>query len=91
MRECGLERAADSQVWMFARDRGFAIISRDDDFYQRCVLLGHPPKVVWLRLGNGSTSRVLSAIRAAAPEIERFGADPEQSMLIVTPEGSLRC
>jgi predicted nuclease of predicted toxin-antitoxin system len=45
-----LERA--DEVWSYAREHGFAILSKDSDFHQRSLLYGHPPKVVWVRKGN---------------------------------------
>lgn len=58
VRDFGLERADDSAVWAFAKVQGFAIVSKDSDFHQRSLVFGHPPKVVWLRLGNCSTAEI---------------------------------
>lgn len=90
VRDLGMHRAEDSEIWTFARERGLSIVSKDDDFYQRSVLLGHPPKVVWLRLGNCSTARVLAALLAAMNDTREFLRDPEQSIMIITSRGSLR-
>ena len=49
---CGLGSADDSAVWQYAKDNGFAIVSKDSDFQERSVLLGAPPKVIWLRATN---------------------------------------
>ena len=54
VREVGLQ-AADDTVWRYAAEHGFAIVSRDADFHERSFLLGHPPKVIWIRRGNCST------------------------------------
>jgi predicted nuclease of predicted toxin-antitoxin system len=48
----GLRDADDAVVWEFARDNDFIIVSKDSDFHQRSFVLGFPPKVVWIRLGN---------------------------------------
>ena len=45
----------DRDIWLYAKENGFVIVSKDDDFEQRSILLGHPPKVVWIRLGNCKT------------------------------------
>ena len=37
-----LDRASDEQVWEYARDEGFTIVSKDTDFYQGSILFGHP-------------------------------------------------
>lgn len=46
VRDAGLATAPDPAVWAFAASNGFVIVSKDTDFQQRALLLGHPPKVV---------------------------------------------
>lgn len=50
--ELGLENSKDSQIWKFARENGYAIVTFDSDFYDLGLLQGASPKVIWLRLGN---------------------------------------
>ena len=33
-----MERADDRQIWAFASENGFVIVSKDNDFYQRSLL-----------------------------------------------------
>ena len=61
VRDAGLQAADDDTVWRYAAQHGFAIVSKDADFHERSFLLGHPPKVIWIGRGNGSS---LSAIMA---------------------------
>ena len=49
-------------VWAYAAAQGFVIVSKDSDFQHRALLLGHPPKVVWVRLGNCSTAAVVTLL-----------------------------
>jgi predicted nuclease of predicted toxin-antitoxin system len=83
VREVGLERAADDQVWHYAAAHGYLIVSKDSDFHQRSFLLGHPPKVIWIRRGNCSTSWIEAALRSAREGIEAFVAHAEESFLAV--------
>jgi predicted nuclease of predicted toxin-antitoxin system len=39
----------DREIWTFAQQEGFVIVSTDADFYELATTLGPPPKVVWLR------------------------------------------
>jgi predicted nuclease of predicted toxin-antitoxin system len=52
IKTCGLKEADDSVVWEWAKQHGFAITSKDIDFHQKAVAFGHPPKFIWLRVGN---------------------------------------
>ena len=82
----GLERADDPTVWEFAKRGGFVIVSKDDDFHQRSFLFGHPPKVVWLRLGNCPTRSVESALRQRATDVLAFAADPQLAFYVLTTD-----
>ena len=65
VKTAGLAEATDLDVWLFAQQQGFTIVSKDSDFQQRSLLFGAPPKVVWLRVGNCSTGRIEALLRAA--------------------------
>jgi len=79
----GLLSATDERVWDAARDHGLAIISKDDDFRQRSLLRGHPPKVVWLRIGNASVTEVEASLREASPAIRAFLTSGDESLLVL--------
>ena len=61
--EAALASAPDPAVWDYAAAQGFVITSKDNDFQQRALLLGHPPKVVWVRIGNCSTADIADLLR----------------------------
>ena len=46
------ERPTDLQLWRHARKNNWVILTRDTDFFDRLMLEGPPPKVIWVRLGN---------------------------------------
>ncbi|MEO6051201.1 MAG: DUF5615 family PIN-like protein [Pyrinomonadaceae bacterium] len=73
--------ADDRDIWLYAKEDGFTIVSKDDDFEQRSVLLGHPPKVIWIRLGNCKTFDVLLLLQRSVKTILAFAADHEKSIL----------
>ena len=61
--DLGMDQASDTEVWQYAAEHGFTIVSKDADFHQRSLLLGAPPKVVWLRIGNCSVAESAAALR----------------------------
>jgi len=81
VRDVGLKSASDSAVWEFAAKQGFTIVSKDGDFRQRSFLRGHPPKTIWIRLGNCSTQDIADLLQYRADDIERFLAAVDQSFL----------
>jgi predicted nuclease of predicted toxin-antitoxin system len=59
----GLDMAPDTVIWEYARDNEFLIVTRDADFSELNVLLGFPPKVIWIRMGNCTTNDMESMLR----------------------------
>src|SRR5262245_6163077 len=82
--DAGLARSSDSAVWAYAAAQGFVIVSKDSDFQQRALLLGYPPKVVWVRLGNCSTAAVAILLRSRQADLLAFEADPTVSFLALS-------
>ncbi len=83
VRDTGFEAADDSDVWTYAAVNGFVIVSKDIDFQQRALLYGHPPKVIWLRLGNCSTAVAASLLLSKLSHILEFEADQNASFLVL--------
>ena len=71
----GMEEAGDGEIWAYARVNGFTLVSKDSDYYERSALLGHPPKVLWLRCGNQPTACVEQLIRSRLAELRSFELD----------------
>jgi predicted nuclease of predicted toxin-antitoxin system len=80
----GLESAADRVIWDYAASRGLVIVTKDWDFVQLSSLRGQPPKVVWLRLGNCSTTNVEDVLRRRHLELRRFEEDATAALLVVS-------
>ena len=81
IREVGLAMADDETVWNYAKPHGLVIVSKDMDFYHRSVLFGHPPKVVWIRLGNCTTAHIDALLRTRQTDLLAFDQDAHASFL----------
>ncbi len=81
--ECDLGSAVDRSIWEFAQAENLVIVSKDSDFHERSVLLGGPPKVIWLRIGNCSTQFIATMLRSASEAILAFGAQEVETCLIL--------
>ncbi len=71
----GLERAEDADIWRYARDNGFVIVTKDSDFHELSLLNGSPPKVIWLRCGNSSKANLIRLLTEKHIEIKERLAD----------------
>lgn len=85
--DCGLGSADDIVIWHYAKDNGFAIVSKDSDFQERSILLGYPPKVIWLRATNCTSAAIETLLRGALSGITRFLEADKESCLILTRAG----
>ena len=81
VRDVGLSAATDQAVWDYAGSQSLIIVSKDSDMHQRSFMFGAPPKVVWVRLGNCSTSDVADLLRQHLQTLEEFEADENASFL----------
>jgi len=83
VRDVFLESSSDTEIWNYALANDLAILSRDSDFHQRSFVFGHPPKVVWLRIGNCSTSDLLAILRDRQSRIMQFFEESDSSYLVI--------
>lgn len=79
----GLTQSSDTIIWAFARHHGYMIVSKDADFHQRSLVLGHPPKLLFLRVGNCPTLRITQLLRSHCQTILAFEADPLTAILVL--------
>jgi len=81
VRDFELVRESDDAIWAFAAAGDYAIVSKDSDFLHRALLLGHPPKLVYVRVGNASTERIGELLLDSQDAIKDFLSDPVESVL----------
>lgn len=70
-----LHQAEDVEVWNYARDNNFVIVTKDADFGELGTLRGFPPQVIWLRVGNCTTQKIEELLRSNRDTIERLEHD----------------
>ena len=83
VRELGMRDATDTKIWEYAKANGFAIVSKDSDFQARSLLLGHPPKFIWLRVGNCPVKTIEVLLRNQSVAIHTFDIDLNKSHLML--------
>lgn len=71
----GMDQADDREVWNYAQNNGFTIVTRDSDYNELLVLQGFPPKVIWIRRGNCSTSAIETMLRSHLLDIQTLISD----------------
>jgi predicted nuclease of predicted toxin-antitoxin system len=77
----GLGSSFDTDVWTYARQHGYTIVTKDADFGELLLLHGFPPKVVWIRRGNCATADIEVLLRNRFEAIEMLDDDPNTGIL----------
>lgn len=77
----GLAGATDRAIWDRAKAEGFVLVTKDEDFQRPSVLLGAPPKVIWIRLGNCTPSDVARLLRFRLEQLRSFVEHPDTTFL----------
>lgn len=80
----GLRGATDAAIWEYAAAHGYTIVTKDDDFKSLSLVRGAPPKVVYLRIGNGPTNGIASVLHSAKSICEDLAAQSEATLLVLT-------
>ena len=81
VRDVGMKSTVDPVVWDYAKSNDLIIVSKDSDMHDLSLVFGNPPKVIWIRLGNCSTSQVESLLRRDFEAISLFYQDKYLSLL----------
>jgi predicted nuclease of predicted toxin-antitoxin system len=62
--------AEDIDIWNYALNNEYIIITKDNDFVDLLEINGFPPKVVLLKTGNNNTQALMELLINVKPMIE---------------------
>jgi predicted nuclease of predicted toxin-antitoxin system len=79
----GMNHVEDRALWEWSKHHEFILVSKDTDFYQMAIVLGHPPKFIWLRVGNCSTTMITNLLRSRYEVIREFVERESESVLVL--------
>jgi predicted nuclease of predicted toxin-antitoxin system len=72
-----LNEADDREIWEYAKQENYTIVTQDADSHEQSMLVGGPPLIVWLRCGNQPKNVILEKIIKHQKLIEDADQDPE--------------
>jgi predicted nuclease of predicted toxin-antitoxin system len=58
----GLESASDQEIWLRAKNDGYVVVTRDEDFQELSLVWGTPAQVIRLRTPNLNRAAVLKML-----------------------------
>ena len=69
--DLGVNRA-DREIWLYAREQGLVMVTKDADFSQLVLVQGPPPAVIHVRLGNLRLRELRARLAVVWPEAARL-------------------
>ncbi len=72
VKELGLENSADIEIFEYAKENGYTIVTFDSDFCDLNIIKGFPPKIIWVRTGNMTTKNLEKLFRNRYDLIKLF-------------------
>jgi len=67
--DAGLRTAEDDAIWNYALDQKAVLVTKDEDFADRCLRSSPTPVVVWLRVGNCRNAALLAWFIPLLPQV----------------------
>ena len=74
---------SDDELWNYARDSEFVVVTKDVDFIELQFLRGYPPKIVWLTMGNASTAYIAETLIRHTENMRAFGENLRSGCLVI--------
>ncbi len=71
----------DREIWDFAKENNFTIITHDDDFEKLILQKSIPPKVIILKSFNQNTNQIASTLLSKKEIIESFVSNEDLMIL----------
>ena len=81
VRDLEMAESSDTEIWTYAEEHGYTIVSKDSDFVQRSLTFGFPPKVIWLRIGNCSVDESAELLRDRYIRVRYFHESDDAAVL----------
>lgn len=60
----------DIEIWNYALENEYIIVTKDSDFLDLLEIKGFPPKIVLLKTGNNSSRALLELLKKISPLVE---------------------
>ena len=81
--DLGLREGRDRDIWSLALNEGWIVVTKDADFVNLSTLLGGPPKVIRLAVGNCSNEELIELFDSRWGTIEDFSVSASEALLVL--------
>ena len=75
------QRITDREIWEYAKQHDYLIVTYDEDFYEWQQLNDFPPYVIWLRFGNTPTKYIANKLTQHKDDILKMVSDESKGVI----------
>ena len=72
VRDIQLDNSPDTSIWRYAKQHGYDVITKDEDFLRLVLAEGFPPRVVAVQNAQVPVAKLAEFLLARLPQIESF-------------------
>jgi predicted nuclease of predicted toxin-antitoxin system len=72
VRDIQLGSSPDTSIWRYARQHGYDVLTKDEDFLRLVLAEGFPPRVVAVQNAQVPVVRLAEYLLSRLPQIEAF-------------------
>lgn len=72
VRNIGLDESLDISTWRYARQHGYDVLTKDEDFRRLVPAEGFPPRVVAVQNAQVPVKELAAFLLARLPQLEAF-------------------
>lgn len=72
VRDIQLDNSPDTSIWRYARQHGYDVIAKDEDFLRLVLAEGFPPRVVAVQNAQVLVAKLAEYMLARLPQIREF-------------------
>lgn len=72
VRDIGLDESPDTSIWRYARQHGYDLLTKDEDFVRLVLADGFPPRVIALQNAQVPVKALAEFLLAQLPQLESF-------------------
>jgi len=74
-------KITDREIWDYAKQHNYVIVTYDEDFYEWQQLRDFPPYITWLRFGNATTRYIAGKLIRHKNDISKMVSDETKGVL----------
>ena len=72
VRDIQLDNSPDTSIWRYARQYGYDVITKDEEFLRLVLAEGFPPRVVAMQNAQVPVAKLAEFLLARMPQIASF-------------------